>query len=87
MNKEMKEVIERLIRVEDKIDRCKFGYPQSHLIDCNIDFGLKLRPLYPLTVSEEIRLQQAEVRLNASIHREIKAIEDKINHYLRYEGI
>ena len=59
----------------------------SDLIDCNIEFNLKLRPLYPTTTSEALRLEHFERTLQASIYQNIKDMEKSINHYLRYVGI
>ena len=89
MNKDIKELKEKVNNIEKMLkgERCCFRYPLSNLIDCKIDFGLKLRPLYPTTASEAIRLQQTETVLMANIRQDIKSMEDKINHYIRYNGI
>ena len=80
MNKETQEIIDRLGRIEEKIN---LRYPLSHLLDCKIDFGLRLRPLMPTTATEAMYIEQLEIKLNASIHQEISNIERKINDYLR----
>ena len=78
--REMKEVLERLDRIEGKLN---LRYPLSNLLDCKFDFNLTLRPLMPTTATEAIYIEQLETRMRASIHQEISNIEKTINNYLR----
>lgn len=82
MNNDIKDLKERMERIERKLDH--LPYPLRNLLDCHIDFGLKIRPLFPTTTTQAIYIDQMELRLKASIQEDIEKIEKKINNYLRY---
>lgn len=81
MNTDMQEIKERLDRIEKRLE---LPSPLWNLLNCRLDFDLHLNPLIPPTVTQAIYINQMETRLKAEIHKDLKAIEDKINGYLRY---
>jgi len=81
MNKDIKRLKDKIDNIAEKL--VLFPYPYNHLVDCRIDFGLKLNPLVPMTATQAIHLEQMETRLKASIYEDLKHIEAKINNYLR----
>ena len=78
---DIKRLEEKIDRIEKKLD---LGYPLRNLLDCSFDIDLKIRPLIPTTATQAMYIEQLQIRLKAEIYPEIKAIEDKINKYLRY---
>ncbi len=84
MNNDIKELKEKIENIEKLIkDYSPLKYPLSHLLDCHIDFDLKLRPLLPTTTIEAIYIEQMEIRLKTYIHEDIESMQQKINNYLR----
>ena len=85
MDKNIKELKDKVDNIEKILQEkyCPLRWSLSHLLDCKLDFNLKLNPLCPTIATEAIYIEQMEIRLKASIHEDIKNMERKINDYLR----
>ena len=88
MSKEMKEIKERLDSIERMIGgNCciarRYCTQDRIQFDCEIDFGIKLRPLNPPTAEEANRLYYMEQKFKALLYSDIKTMEQRINNYLR----